>query len=337
MTKKQWFFLFEIAVSSLLALLIAKALHLETAFSASIIAILSIQNTKKQALALALERTIFFIFAMAIAYLNTLLLGFSPYSFALFVLIFTTLCYTFNGMGSLSIACVLISHFYISQRWDKVFIINEMLLLTIGVGFGLLLNAFTPTSLASLRKKQQQIEEAIKAFLIHLSHYLEGNTSSPSPQEDLKNLSTLLDTGTDEALAFRDNALFSPDSTYYIRYMAMRKNQHWICRHLFETAKGLEGDIPQRTMISNFLVEISTTFHESNNAKGLLTTLETLKTHYRQSPLPVTRNEFEQRATLYLMLIEIEQFLLLKEDFIKNLSPKEVKTFEKNLLDYHGK
>ena len=57
-----------------------------------------------------------------------------------------------------------------------------------------------------------------------------------------------------------------------------------------------------------------------------------IEAFYKESSLPATRYEFEQRATLYLVLMEVQQFLSLKEDFIQNLSPKELQTFQKNVL-----
>ena len=48
----------------------------------------------------------------------------------------------------------------------------------------------------------------------------------------------------------------------------------------------------------------------------LLSELERLHHHYEQQPLPVTRQEFENRSMLYHILEDMKAFLDIKKDFI---------------------
>ena len=48
----------------------------------------------------------------------------------------------------------------------------------------------------------------------------------------------------------------------------------------------------------------------------LLSELETLHHYYEQQPLPVTRQEFENRSMLYHILEDMKAFLDIKKDFI---------------------
>ena len=48
----------------------------------------------------------------------------------------------------------------------------------------------------------------------------------------------------------------------------------------------------------------------------LLSELERLHHYYEQQPLPVTRQEFENRSMLYHILEDMKAFLDIKKDFI---------------------
>lgn len=330
MNKIKWFHVLEIALSCLCAIFLCQALQLQNSVSAGIIAILSIQSTKKRTLQLAVERALFFGVALALAFLCFTLVGYTILAFSLFVFLFAIVCYWKNGLGSLSICCVLVSHFLLAKTMNPAFILNEGLLLVIGVGFGILFTLFTPDSLHSLRQKQFLIEEAMRGLLTSLSALMQGQKTALETEKKLEAFHGLLEETQQRIADFQDNNLLSSSASYYAQYIHMRKNQYLVLLRIFQSAKDLPAALAQTPLLADFFKKIAASFHESNNAQGLLADLEHIKAHYAQSPLPATRGEFEQRATLYRILVEIEQFLFIKYDFIQNLSQKDVATFEKN-------
>lgn len=54
-----------------------------------------------------------------------------------------------------------------------------------------------------------------------------------------------------------------------------------------------------------------------------------VKEKHRSSELPKTGTEFEDRATLRSVLVNIEQFLEIKREFVENISEEEKKMFWK--------
>lgn len=74
----------------------------------------------------------------------------------------------------------------------------------------------------------------------------------------------------------------------------------------------MESKPDQASVVASLLESVSGSFHERNNALGLLDELEQVKLQMKAQPLPVHRQEFESRALLYLSLLELEQFLVLK-------------------------
>ena len=55
--------------------------------------------------------------------------------------------------------------------------------------------------------------------------------------------------------------------------------------------------------------------------------LEAILTDMREQELPKTRGEFESRAMLYHILIDIEDFLRCKADFVNQLDVRQLKLY----------
>ena len=79
--------------------------------------------------------------------------------------------------------------------------------------------------------------------------------------------------------------------------------------------------------MAEFFRHTGETFHETNNAHGLLDELYALRAEYKQSRLPDSREEFENRAVLFHVLQLMEYFLKLKRKFADRMSEEEKKRF----------
>ena len=86
MNKKQIFInTVKVTLAAIMAILVAKALKLEFAVSAGIVAILSVQPTKKETLKTALSRFLAFAIALVISGILFNLLGFTVYVFFIYL------------------------------------------------------------------------------------------------------------------------------------------------------------------------------------------------------------------------------------------------------------
>ena len=63
------------------------------------------------------------------------------------------------------------------------------------------------------------------------------------------------------------------------------------------------------------------------NTIPLLEDLEEMRRHFRSGKLPVTRAEFETRAVLFTILIDLEYLLLAKKKFAEDLTPWQISYF----------
>ena len=123
-----------------------------------------------------------------------------------------------------------------------------------------------------------------------------------------------------------ENSLLA-DTRYYLAYMGLRKNQFAILCRMRDCFSRMESTPDQALVVADLLQSVSGSFHERNNALGLLDELEQVKLQMKAQPLPVRRQEFESRALLYLGLLELEQFLVLKKEFALGLSRDEIRRF----------
>lgn len=316
----------KIAGGSLAAILIAQEMGLNYASSAGIITLLSIQDTKRETLRVLGKRAAAFAIALILAPVCFGLAGYHPAALGLFLLLFAPVCTLLRMQEGISVSTVLMTHFLSEGSLSFAAVGNETLLFVVGAGIGAVMNLYIPGKKAFIRSSQVQIEAHFRSLLAGMSVVLAGEKEAKECRSFFTMLERLLSEGEREAYQNMENSLLT-DTRYYLRYMGMRRNQLSILQNI---QSGLEwGDqFPrQAVLLSKLLHSISDSFHEYNNARSLLAELEEVKGRMREQPLPVTREEFENRAVLFQMLLEIEQFLVMKRDFVEKLGEKEIEMF----------
>ena len=84
----------------------------------------------------------------------------------------------------------------------------------------------------------------------------------------------------------------------------------------------------QAEMLSLF-IKVSLSHFMSATTLNVFTTILNMHAFYREQPLPQTREEFESRAILFQILMDMEHFLMLKKTFANSLTTEEMKKFWK--------
>lgn len=128
-----------------------------------------------------------------------------------------------------------------------------------------------------------------------MAAYLQGETRGEGIAERVGKLGNMLDEG--EAAAYRDmeNNLLS-ETEYYLRYMVLRKTQLAVLARISDYLRRREAFPGQAKWLSGLMRSVSRSFHEYNNALGLLEELAGVKGELEREALPATREEFEARA-----------------------------------------
>lgn len=308
------------AVGACIAVAVALALGLQYPTAAGIITLLSLQDTKKETLFTAARRIPIFLAAIVIAFACFQLLGYTVMALGLYLLAFVFVCYLFSARADIAMCSVLITHFWVEQSMTLSLFQNELLLLVIGAGIGILLNLFLPTGLNAIRQVQGEIDSTIRTVLGQIAE----KVMEPSAEQitELLDLERLLTSAQNQAQNAADNALMT-DLSYYKEYVDMRTNQFLVLQRIQTALYRLQGAPVQAELLAAFLRNISSTFHESNNALGLLQIAGEIRAKFRASELPQTRQEFEDRAVLLHIFNELEHFLLLKSTFAKALTAEQ--------------
>ena len=300
-------------IASVLAILIATQLHLLYATAAGIIAILSVGNTKKTSLKSGLGRLLSLGVAIILSFICFTTLGFHPWAFGVFLLVFIPLSVRFNLADAIVVNSVLITHFLVEKSFSWQMILNETLLMTIGVGLALLLNLYMPDNEKQLKEDIKAIEEDFRTIIFAMAAHL--NLEKIAPLDDAcLDLRSKLRAALNQAHIHQKNQWISEDD-YYSDYFSMRLAQLRILRDMVNLLIEIDIDGLFVDELRKVLISTAENFAEENDGKLILWQIEAVYQNYRQKPLPQTREEFENRALLFQFLQSFRSFIEIKAIF----------------------
>lgn len=324
----------KVAIGSTIAILLSDWLGLAYSASAGLIALLSITDTKKDTIGLAVNRFFAFIISTTIAFVLFESFGYSTPMFGVYLLIFMGVCCILGLSSAVSLCSVLATHYLAEQSMALSVIANEASLFVIGAGIGVLLNLYMPDKTQMILDDMKIIEQDMKKILLHIEQVLSAACEFQLDKENKSVEDILADTREHMEEAMKraydnmNNNLMS-DTRYYIQYIDMRKTQVMKLNELCSGIAHLTYLPPQAVELATFTHEIRESFHEYNNAVGLLEKAHKIREAYKKQEIPKSRDEFENRAILYQVMIGLEEFLMLKQEFVKELTPKQIETFWK--------
>ena len=340
----------KVAIGSTLAIIIAGAIGLEYAVSAGIITLLTLQDTKKETLSVAIRRMVAFVIAALIAYFVLSLFSFSIWSFGIFLFLFVLICLQFGLQDAIAMNAVLATHYLLERSVSPNLILNEAILMLIGAGIGIVLNLYIPGNVMQIRKEQGKIQFCLKAVLYQMAGELrDEKQESPREEQEIKReeqeiprevqklqqeyieqsrmekfeeLKRAIERGLQHAYQNRQNTFFQ-ETEYFVRFMKMREEQYYVLYEIFEKINTLQSKTKQSLEVADFIEQIAESLSESQNSKVLLINEENLMQKFKEAPLPATRDEFETRAVLYVILVNFRLFLKMKKRFVDSLTEEQ--------------
>jgi uncharacterized membrane protein YgaE (UPF0421/DUF939 family) len=217
---------------------------------------------------------------------------------------------------------VLTTHYLLAGNVTLSLVSNEFFLLLIGAGIGTVLNLYMPNDVKHIKRMQTILEEDLRSILARMSEYIVKESKTDYNGNCFISLEEHITTGMKYAYANMNNN-FLQETQYFINYMQMRKQQYQVLKNIYEKIVTLEVIPIQAKEVANFINNISNSLEESNNVKSLLSDCKQLFMKFQESDLPITREEFEARAVLYMILKDFEYFLKIKEGFVHSLSEEQ--------------
>lgn len=312
MKKEEIVKLIKYVTGSVTAVLSATVMGLSYPYSAGIITLLTIQDTKKETVKIAGKRILLFLIMTILSVIIFPLTGFHIPAFGLVMLPCLYCGMAFRMKEAMVSAAVLCTHYISAESCAPAAVKNECLLLLIGAGIGTLLNLFMPDRLKALRAYCNTVDDKIVAILRRMSLYISREDKSDYTGSCFEELDDMLEELKKEAVAYSNNHFLKVNDEYY-NYMQLRERQCIVLKRVYADIVRISTQPVQVIPLAGLIRHIADGFSKEASAYGneeLLKELDTLHASYAAMELPKTREEFESRAMLYHILEDMRVFLV---------------------------
>lgn len=316
MNKEKCFNALKLCVAVVLGIMIANLLKLDYQTSAGIVAILTILRTKRETIQTAVGRALAFVAALLISFACFYFFGLTIEAYLLFFLIYIFVCHMMNWTYAITLNAVLVSHFVTSGRLDGAAVRNEVLIFLIGVGVGILMNLHLRKNVHHFEKMKKETDAHIIHILERMSQRMEDHDMTDYNGQCFEELTEIL-RDTKNMAEFNYNNQFNKYDRFDLEYIAMRERQCVVLYEMYSLIRHLETTPATTHKVSEFLAMLSNVLDETNDGTQLMEKFKEMDTYMKAHPLPVERQEFEDRARLFCFMRNMEHFIRIKMDFIK--------------------
>lgn len=296
------------------AIFLSILLGLSYAGNSGIIAILSVQNTKKKSSEIAKQRLFATVIAFAISSGVFLVLGFTPFAFAVYLLIFIPISVRL-GLNEAIVPCsVLVTHLLAVESVAPAWLLNEFMQMVIGAGMGLLVNIHIPSLRVELENDINEIEAKMKEILHNMAGCLRHENFCHN-QSLFDELESCLKKSRERVLQESYN-YSGDDVNYYIRYMDMRNSQFEVLKHLGRYVDRVHLIDEQAYLAAAITDQVADDVSNLSPKKLSLEQLQAYRTQLSGMKLPKTREEFESQASIHEFMSDLELLIELKRNFM---------------------
>lgn len=318
----------KIGIGGSVAYYIAEFLELDFAASAGSITLLTLQTTKWETLKLSLRRLLTFGVTFGLCYLLCHIVRTAWLDYGLFLFILVIISELFGWRSTLSINAVIATHFLSTRDFSYEFLLNEFLLVLIGISIAIILNMFHINNEheTGIIRAMRHAEQQMKLILREMSGYLRHQSMGDHVWGDILKLEDELSEYMEMAHEYQNNT-FGSHTEYYINYFAMRKQQCGALYNLHAEMRRIRNLPKQAVVVADYIDDISKHVTEMNLPKKQIAQLEGIIQKMGEEKLPTTREEFENRALLYHTLMDLEEFLLYKQRFVESINEQQFQIY----------
>ncbi|MDQ0889817.1 uncharacterized membrane protein YgaE (UPF0421/DUF939 family) [Paenibacillus sp. V4I9] len=299
------------AIGVSIAILLAETLHLQYFSSAGILTLLCIQKSRKQSLQAALTRFCACMLGMFFSSAVFSIIGYFPYSFLVLLLLFIPFCVRLRIQEGIASSSVIVMHAYLQEKVGLSFFINEFLVVLIGLGVALLINAYMPSADKQLNACKTEIDWLICTILNEIAAYLKDGYTLWDGKELLQ-LSNALKKAKALALLDIENSIQQKVGSYY-SYFERKQQQYYSLERMLPHVSRITVQMEQGIRIGEFVLELSGHLRNPGQTPSLAgylhKSLHGIREYHKQLPLPETRHEFENRASLFAVANELDLFV----------------------------
>ena len=325
MVKEQIIISLKMAIGIVVATLIAKALNVEFYSSVATIVIVSMLSTKKQSIKMAGIFLIAAIFSLGLASFLFTIFGFSLIVFAVYILIFTFFMYRFDTKSAIITNVVLVMQIYSLETISASILLNQLILMFIGLSVALVLNIFTLNIEDELIEYQIQVETLLNSIFHNMGLCLNNECGEEIVGEELEELDKVLSKSRIRAYDYL-NSFYIKQNNYYIEFFIMRKQQSQIIVSMQEFIQLKFLKQAEVKLLIDFTDNFVNNTKIFNTCQLQMEKLDEIKHHFTYiAELPTTNIELQNRIALHQYLYGLVHLVELKMQFIENYEKKDKK------------
>ncbi len=306
----------KVSIAVAVAIAIANILRLEYAITTGIVAVLSIQPTKRETMKVATGRVIALMIALVIGRISYWIFGFTQVGFLVYIVPYVFICYLKKWNAAITMNSVLVSHFLTYESMSIEYVWNELLIFGIGVSVGIVVNLHLHSKKDYMEKLKSDTDEQIVKILLKLGKRIQSENVEDYNEEYFKVLEHIIRKAKNIAEENYNNQLRKKDK-YDTEYVAMRHKQYAILYDMHKIVMKLETTPSTAGIVADFFGKMAKVFHRDNDGKDLMKQFKEMDIYMKKQPLPVERQEFEDRARLFALMRCIEEFIEIKVEFSK--------------------
>ena len=321
----------KIAIGSSLAIYIANLFGLKYSLAAGSVALLTMVTTKWKTVKLSLARVVTFIISVLMALIIFSAVESEWMAYGIYVFFVVIIAEMIGWGATISVNALIGMHFLEVRDFEVDFIANEFMLVLIGITMALVLNLFYDygSQRKALVENMRYTEERLQMILGEISAYLANKEMQRNVWDDICALEKEVQGFIQDAYEYQDNT-FQSHPGYYIDYYEMRMKQCNVIHNLHYEMKKIRHMPDEAMIISSYVFDMLVCVKEHTVPTAQLDELHELFAIIRNNSLPKTREEFESRAMLYHILMDLEEFLVFKRRFVDGLDDKKRKLYWDN-------
>lgn len=318
----------KIGIGTCAAIFVAQLMDLEYPVSIGTVTLLTLMETRWETLKLSVNRLVTLFMTLVLSWLIFWHIRNIPLSYGMVLALVVLIAEYFGWRTTVSVNALVVSHLIMLDDFSIEAIRNEFWLVMIGIIVAIILNLFN----LNLTHRRQIIanirytEKQLRMIMEELAGYLSGQEMSQSVWDDICNLEKQIEEFIKDADEYRQNT-FRSHPEYYVNYFEMRNEQCRMLNNLHYEMKKIRSMPKQAKVVSEYLQYLTDYVTETNIPDPQIEKLKGIFADMRNEELPETMEEFENRAMLYHILMDIEDFLFCNERFVEGLDAKQMKAY----------
>ncbi|SFF09174.1 Uncharacterized membrane protein YgaE, UPF0421/DUF939 family [Paenibacillus catalpae] len=296
------------ALAAIIAIYTAVYLKLEPPLGAGILAILGVEVSRMKGLKSAVQRFVASSLGLFFASLVFTIFGFHIWVVALFILMTFPVLARFQLKDGIVTSAVIVFQLFAHGEVTVDVLGNEVLIMVVGLGWATIINfIYMPKDQHLLESLKASVERLFGVIFTEMALTLRDPSHIWNGSELLE-VHRIIDEGARRAVLNKENRLFGQEP-YWSTYFEMRHLQLESVQAMLEELALVYEKLPQNEPLAEIL-ELLSEEVKSEVYRGITEKrLSDLKQLYRTMELPRTRDEFELRAAILKMRMELERYL----------------------------